>query len=109
MGLDAQYFTHSNLLSTLGRCSTWGHDFHNIHHFQSAVGQFAHCNGQQAMSAKTILQVRGLTKHFPLKKDFLGGGGGVVRAVDSIDFNVFAGETLGVVGESGCGKSSTAR
>jgi peptide/nickel transport system ATP-binding protein len=46
---------------------------------------------------------------FPLKKDVFGKGGGVVRAVDGVDFDVFKGETLGVVGESGCGKSTTAR
>ena len=57
----------------------------------------------------TLLEVRGLVKHFPLKKDLLGRGGGVVRAVDGVDFSVRAGETLGVVGESGCGKSTTAR
>jgi peptide/nickel transport system ATP-binding protein len=56
-----------------------------------------------------LLTVQGLVKHFPLKKDMLGRGGGVVRAVDDISFQVFAGETLGVVGESGCGKSTTAR
>lgn len=56
-----------------------------------------------------LLSVRGLTKHFPLKKDVLGRGGGVVRAVDGINFDVLKGETLGVVGESGCGKSTTAR
>ena len=59
--------------------------------------------------ASTLLEVRGLIKHFPLKKDMLGRGGGVVRAVDGVDFTVRAGETLGVVGESGCGKSTTAR
>ncbi|WP_265653795.1 ABC transporter ATP-binding protein [Verminephrobacter aporrectodeae] len=59
--------------------------------------------------AQPLLTVRGLHKHFPLKKDLLGRGGGVVRAVDGVDFEVFGGETLGVVGESGCGKSTTAR
>ena len=59
--------------------------------------------------ASTLLEVRGLVKHFPLKKDVLGRGGGVVRAVDGVDFTVRTGETLGVVGESGCGKSTTAR
>ena len=50
-----------------------------------------------------LLQAKSLTKHFPL------GGGAVVRAVDGVDFAVMKGETLGVVGESGCGKSTTAR
>ncbi|MFO6418823.1 ABC transporter ATP-binding protein [Hylemonella sp. W303a] len=59
--------------------------------------------------AQPLLTIRGLQKHFPLKKGFLGGGGGVVRAVDGVDFEVLKGETLGVVGESGCGKSTTAR
>ncbi|MFM8591191.1 MAG: ABC transporter ATP-binding protein [Limnohabitans sp.] len=58
---------------------------------------------------KNLLEVRGLVKHFPLKKDVFGHGGGVVRAVDGVDFAVREGETLGVVGESGCGKSTTAR
>jgi peptide/nickel transport system ATP-binding protein len=59
--------------------------------------------------AQPLLSVRGLVKHFPLKKDVFGRGGGVVRAVDGISFDVHKGETLGVVGESGCGKSTTAR
>ena len=43
--------------------------------------------------AQPMLSVRGLVKHFPLKKDVFGKGGGVVRAVDGVDFEVFKGET----------------
>ncbi len=60
-------------------------------------------------SATPLLAVNGLVKHFPLKKDVFGKGGGVVRAVDGVNFSVMPGETLGIVGESGCGKSTTAR
>ena len=59
--------------------------------------------------AQPLLTVRGLTKHFPLKTGFLGRGAGVVRAVDELNFDVLKGETLGIVGESGCGKSTTSR
>jgi peptide/nickel transport system ATP-binding protein len=55
-----------------------------------------------------ILEVKSLTKHFPLK-NALGAKTGEVRAVDDVSFVLNQGETLGVVGESGCGKSTTAR
>src|SRR4029077_482933 len=55
-----------------------------------------------------LLEVRSLSKHFPVRGGFIGKGG-VVRAVDAVSFTVDKGEVLGIVGESGCGKSTTAR
>jgi peptide/nickel transport system ATP-binding protein len=58
---------------------------------------------------ETLLRVAGLKKHFPITKGLFKRQAGAVRAVDGIDFDVRAGETLGVVGESGCGKSTMGR
>ncbi|GIE77828.1 dipeptide/oligopeptide/nickel ABC transporter ATP-binding protein [Actinoplanes philippinensis] len=55
-----------------------------------------------------LLKVEGLTKHFPVRSG-LWGKGSVVRAVENVNFEVRPGETLGLVGESGCGKTTTGR
>ncbi|MEU0387004.1 ABC transporter ATP-binding protein [Streptomyces chartreusis] len=62
-----------------------------------------------AADGEVLLKVTGLQKHFPIRKGLLQRQTGAVRAVDGIDFEVRKGETLGVVGESGCGKSTMGR
>jgi oligopeptide transport system ATP-binding protein len=57
----------------------------------------------------TLIRVENLTKHFPITRGFFQKQVGAVRAVDGISFQIKRGETLGLVGESGCGKSTTGR
>lgn len=56
-----------------------------------------------------LVQVTNLKKHFPIRRGIVRRQVGAVQAVDGVTFNIYKGETLGLVGESGCGKSTTGR
>jgi peptide/nickel transport system ATP-binding protein len=62
-----------------------------------------------APASPMLLEVRGLKKHFPIRRGLLQKTVGQVKAVDDVTFFVHRGETLSLVGESGCGKTTTAR
>ncbi|MCE7791334.1 dipeptide ABC transporter ATP-binding protein [Salipaludibacillus sp. CUR1] len=64
---------------------------------------------QEKTSSDVILEVKDLKKHFPIKTGILQRTTGVIKAVDGAHFSVKRGETIGIVGESGCGKSTTGR
>ncbi|MDH3712749.1 MAG: ATP-binding cassette domain-containing protein [Gammaproteobacteria bacterium] len=61
------------------------------------------------MSTAALLEVRDLAKHFALRRGLLGRPSGWIKAVDGVSFHVREGETLALVGESGCGKTTTGR
>ena len=62
-----------------------------------------------SQESSTLLEVRNLKKYFPIQKGILRRVVGQVKAVDGIDLEIYQGETLGLVGESGCGKTTTGR
>src|SRR5881398_1852261 len=65
--------------------------------------------GADLPSGEPLLRVKHLVKHFPLKGGLLSRNAERVHAVDGVSFDIASGETLGLVGESGCGKSTTGR
>ncbi len=61
------------------------------------------------MASENLIEVKNLTKYFPAGESLFGKGKDVVKAVDDVSFTIRRGETFGLVGESGCGKSTTGR
>jgi peptide/nickel transport system ATP-binding protein/oligopeptide transport system ATP-binding protein len=61
------------------------------------------------MTAAPLLEVKDMRKYYPTGQGWFGRGGGIVHAVDRVSFAIESGETLGLVGESGCGKSTTGK
>lgn len=81
---------------------------HRVHELEFSPAEIDARNAALAIE-RPLLEVTNLEVHFPIKSGLFGKVSGYVKAVDGISFNVKPGETLGLVGESGCGKTTTGR
>ena len=73
------------------------------------MNQAKHFHDESGYRENRLLEIEGLTKHFPIRKGLLGKTVGHVHAVDDVSLAINRGETVGLVGESGCGKSTVGR
>jgi len=106
----------SEALPELEDVGTDRHGSACIHHHEMGDSSDLWSEGsvtvEQAMSGEggdVVVSIRGLRVHFPVVRGLRRSGSGVIRAVDGVDLDVRRGRTLGVVGESGCGKTTLGR
>jgi len=121
MGPDAEYAAPGDLCEPGAGGPAGRDDLHHLDLLQSDERRPARRHGCEGLMdalvpgsdrggpAQPLLLATGLRKHFPVAGGLLGRATKVVRAVDDLSLSVAKGETLGVVGESGCGKSTVAR
>src|SRR5262249_8287773 len=113
MGTDAEQPAAGDLGQSAGGSATGCNDFHHIDVLQPDERRPAQRYGRADMKSRSrgdvVIEVRNLKCYFPIRGGLLQRKVATVHAVDDISFNVRRGETLGIVGESGCGKSTAAR